>query len=146
MSVNKSIPSSSISETSEGDRLFQNNTIGALAGPQQHVDQARLYARQIFRGTPKDCSSPNTIRRAASLTLSRITEIDEEWLTAPDQPVRSHSSVDHLPAVQSLRALRDKATPASLFSYSARPVTTIMTDAQDARELFEEYGIDRPPG
>lgn len=111
---------------------------------------ASLFGRHRSRESSKDCSGPEAIRRAASSALSKITEIDEDQQATPKQFVGSHVDVHHLPSVKPLQTGRGKSSRAKQMSSCSTKTTApnmeLLPNAEDARALFEEYGINRPPG
>lgn len=133
MSINRNFSVSPVSATSERYRLPQKGTSGTLIEAKE-----RLIDR--VHGIPKEKST--VLRRIASSTLSRITEVDDEQSAASDQLVH-HANLERFPSVQPLRNIRRKAGRLNLTSSSAATPATMMTVARD---LFDEYGIDRPPG
>lgn len=87
--------------------------------------------------------SPSTLRRSSS-ALSRTLRI-EEIPTFPGPTVRSRASLGCLSPVKPLRTLRRVARNSDL-SMSPPKVGSFGRTMADARELFEQHGIDRPAG
>lgn len=142
MSFNRNFSVSPVSATSERHRLPQKGASGTrIEDGKQLLDLAHVYVRHIVRGIPKEKST--ALRQIASSTLSRISEVDDEQSVASNQLVHCHAGHEHFSTVQPLRSVRRKTGQLNLISTLATTPATMMTDARD---LFEEYGIDRPPG
>lgn len=91
----------------------------------------------------RHAESPSTLRRSSS-ALSRRLRI-EEIPTSPGPTVRSRASLGSLSSVKPLRTLRRVARNPDL-SMSPPKVGSFGRTMADARELFEQHGIDRPAG
>lgn len=86
---------------------------------------------------------PSTIRRTLS-ALSITSKIQE----IPDRPgptARSHASVESLAPIKPLGTLRREHTDANLAMPPPMTGSSGCTMAE-ARELFQQHGIDRPAG
>lgn len=91
----------------------------------------------------RHAESPSSLRRnsPASSRTSKIEEIPK----FPSSTVRSRASLGNLSPVRPLRTLRRVAKNSDL-SMSPPKVGSFGRTMADARELFEQHGIDRPAG
>lgn len=91
----------------------------------------------------RHAESPSSLRRDSS-TSSRTLEI-KEIPKSSGPTVRSRASLGSLSPVKPLRTLRRVARNSDL-SMSPPKVGSFGRTMADARELFEQHGIDRPAG
>jgi hypothetical protein len=87
--------------------------------------------------------SPGTLTRSSS-ALSRTSKV-EEILSSPGPAIRSHVSLESLTLVKPLRTLHRMPGSPNLAMTPPMAGSSSCTMAE-ARELFEQYGIDRPAG
>lgn len=91
----------------------------------------------------RHAESPSSLRRNSPAS-SRTSKI-EETPKSPSPAVRSRASLGSLSPVKPLRTLRRVARKSDL-SMSPPKVGSFGRTMADARELFEQHGIDRPAG
>lgn len=126
----------------EGNWVSQTPTPELLATDTEQQQQHTLISRrrQTVREIHRNLS--RAFKRVVSFALpSRSKNQAQQYL----QPVDPPTNLNHQSLVQPLKVV-DRVGGRSLHRSSpssARRPATMMTEA---RELFENYGIDRPPG
>lgn len=91
----------------------------------------------------RHAETPSSLR--SSLSASSRTSKVEEIPKSPSPAVRSRASLGSLSPVKPLRTLRRVARNSDL-SMPPPKVGSFGRTMADARELFEQHGIDRPAG
>lgn len=145
MSLDKTpslLPASHFPAANRKLTLSQKDALGASTPiVEQHSPRTWLQDRQALHRVKEDC--PSALRRCSS-ALSRPSKIDAP-LNFPGPTLRAHVSRERLAPVKPLRALRrvprnsDLSLPPPMMGSSGYTMA-------EARELFEQHGIDRPAG
>lgn len=118
-------------------RLPCKDTLGASKPDAEEYTSHHTWLQELY------AESPSTLRRCSS-ALSRTSKLDETQ-NSPGTTVRPHVSLENLSPVKPLRTLRRVPGDPNLAMPSRKERSSGCTMAE-ARELFEQHGIDRPAG